>query len=171
MRHARNPHRDFNRLCRGIRATARPSPTDPVSLSSPVISPFALISSIPGPSLGLRAANVKVSISFVKASTLGLPRHFLPSHPQSIVCSGWIRPPSCSARLTIPTPNSARFNPKSVAEFDALQHLVHEAYNICSSAFSKREGTTSPSCRPCDNRIDLEDDTSSLSGPSTRYTK
>ena len=158
-------------VSRATKSGVRPSGTDPISVSPPVSSPFAPILAIYGPSLGLLAASEKVSISFVKAQALGLLRHFPPSHPQPIVCPGWINPPSCSTRLTIPTPNSARMNPKLVAEFDALQYLVHETYHVCLSVFSKREGTTFPLCRPYDNRIDPEDDTSPLPGPTHSLCK
>ena len=81
---------------RATKPAAHSQLSDPASLSPPVGSSVTPILVTLGASLELQAATSKVSIPFIKASALGLLRCFPPSRPQSTLCSGWVRPPSCS---------------------------------------------------------------------------
>jgi hypothetical protein len=125
----------------------------------------APLTDISGPSPELQAAAAKVTISFVRASALGLLRRLPPSHPQSVICSGIIEHPSCSARLAVPTPDSSEIDPTLAAEYEELRPLIPEEYHVYLDVFSKRKGTTLPPRRPHDHKIDLEDSTSPPFGP------
>ena len=118
-----------------------------------------------GPSAEMRDAAQQIAISFVKASAFDLLTRLPRSHPQSIICSGFIEPPHCTARLAVPTPDSSNLEPELAAEFEAIRPQLPTEHHGFLDVFSKRKGTTLPPRRSYDHKIELEANTTPPFGP------
>ena len=114
----------------------------------------------PEPTAALRAAATKISVLVINAYAVGLLSQLLHCHPSSIVCSGFIRPLSTSARATNVTFNSTPSDPALAAELDELCPKVPKHYQDRVYAFSKRKGTTLPPRRSYDHKIETDEGTS-----------
>ena len=125
---------------------AHSPPSHHLSLSSPVSSPEALISAIPGTSSKLKAATAKVYLFHQSLSPMLFP--VFPSSIRHLLRLDWAL--SYSVQLAIPTPNSTGIDPDLAAEFDAFRLLVPETYRLYMDAFSRCKGITLPPCRPCE---------------------
>ena len=69
---------------------------------SDLLSCSAPLMDISSPSLELQAAATKVTIPFVRATL---------STPSSVICSGFIKYPSCSTQSAVPLPDSSEVEP------------------------------------------------------------
>jgi len=96
-----------------------------------------------------------------------LPR----SHPQSIICSGFIKPPNCTLRAPVLTPDSPDIDPALAAEFDALKTQIPPKYHEYLDVFSKSKGITLlPHCQH-DHKINIKSGTTPPFSPIYSLSK
>ena len=145
--------------------SALPELSLPHAPSENPISPSPVPLSSPLPSDELQAAAAKIAISFVSPSALGLMSRLPRSHPQAILCSGFIEPPTCNARLAVPEPDSPGLDPALASEYTSLRPQIPEAYHQYLDVFSKQKAVALPPRRPYDHSIALEDGTTPPFGP------
>ena len=140
----------------------------PSQLSSPPLNnataglPSASLSPIPTLSDELCAATARIPISLICLATLNIISCFPHSHPQAVVCSGFIEPDACSVHSTVPTPDSPEVSPMLAAEYAELHPKVPAMYHNYLDVFSKSKGMTLPLHHPYNHQIELEPDTALL---------
>ena len=139
------------------------------SLALPV--PSLMLLSDPSPSDKLQATTASISISFVKASALGLLSCLPPSHPQAILCMGIIEPPTCNTCSALPEPDMLDLDPVLASEYTSLHPQIPKPLHPYLDAFSKQKAITLLPCCPYDHSIDLEDGTSPPFGPIYSLSK
>ena len=142
-----------------------PELSKPHTLSGNPISPTPDNLTPPLPSNELQAATAEIAVSFVSALALGFLSCLPRSHPQSILCSGIIKPLTCNARLVVPEPELLGLDPALASEYDSLCSQIPEAYHQYLDVFSKQKAVALLPQRPYDHTIAIEDGTTPLFGP------
>ena len=142
-----------------------PELSKPHTLSGNPISPNPDNSTPPLPSDELQATTAEITVSFVSTSALGFLSRLPRSHPQSILCSGIIKPPTCNTRLAVPEPESLGLDPALASEYDSLRSQIPEAYHQYLDVFSKRKAVALPPRHLYNHTIAIEDGTTPPFGP------
>ena len=138
------------KLCTSSSPSSPPANSSPAGFSDTLL-PSALA---PAPEVITTAANIQ--ISFVNAASTKLLARLPPSHPQSILFSGFIKLPSLKANAAIPKPIDSDFISKEAAEHAELLSKVPPEYHEYLDIFSKSKSAHLPPTCPCDHKIKLE---------------
>ena len=113
---------------------ATPKLSDNSSSPATAGSPKASLFPDPSPSTKLRAATVRIPISFVRAPALAFMTCLTPLHPRSIVYSGIIEPEACSAHAANSSLNVSPIDDALATELHTLRHLLSDIYDPLTSA-------------------------------------
>ena len=142
-----------------------PVPSSPSANSSPAGSVDTSLPSPPVPDSEVIAAAAKISVSFVNAATAKFLARLPHSHSQSVLFSGFVKPPSIKANAAVPESLNPEFVSKEAAEHAELLSKVPPEYHEYLDVFSKSKSAHLPPRRPCDHKIELENGAAPPFGP------